>query len=67
MDLGEEDLPGRPVLGPPLLDPSLQRPQLAVGEATGILPLQILEQGLGLEGLCTLIRQSDVHARTYVD
>jgi hypothetical protein len=49
MDLGEEDLPGRPLLGPPLLDPPLQGPHLSVGEATGELPLQVEEQGLGLQ------------------
>jgi hypothetical protein len=49
VDLGEEHLPGRAELGPPALDPPLKRPQLAVGEAAGVLPLQILEQRLGLE------------------
>jgi hypothetical protein len=34
MYLGEEDLFGRPALSPPTLDVPLQRPQLAVGEAT---------------------------------
>jgi hypothetical protein len=49
VDLGKEDFLGRPVLGPPLLDPPLQGPQLAVGEASGVLPLQGLEEGLGLQ------------------
>lgn len=49
VDLGEEDLPGRPVLGPPALDAPLQRPQLAVRKATGVLPLQGLEEGFGLQ------------------
>ena len=47
--LGEEDLPGRAVLGPPPLDPPLQGPQLAVGEASGVQPLQGPEEGLGLQ------------------
>jgi hypothetical protein len=47
--LWEEDLPGRAVFGPPLLDPALQGPQLAVGKASGMLPLQGLEEGLGLQ------------------
>jgi hypothetical protein len=41
MHLGEEDLFGRPALGPPTLDVPLQRPQLAVGEAAGKAPLQV--------------------------
>ena len=49
MDLGEEDLPGRSLLGSPPLDPSLQRPYLAIGKATGILPLQSLKEGLGFQ------------------
>ena len=49
VDLGEEHLLGGAVLGPPLLDPPLQGPQLPVGEAAGMLPLQGLEQGLGLQ------------------
>jgi hypothetical protein len=48
--LAEEDLPGGAMLGPPLLDPSLQGPQLPIGEASGVLPLQGLEERLGLEG-----------------
>lgn len=49
VDLGEEDLLGRPVLGPPLLDAPLQGTQLAVVEAAGVAPLQLLEEGLGFE------------------
>jgi hypothetical protein len=49
VDLGKEHLLGRTVLGPPLLDPPLQGPQLSLGEAVGILPLQSLEQRLGLQ------------------
>jgi hypothetical protein len=47
--LGEEHLPGRPLGGTPVLDPALQGPQLAVGEAAGVLPLQGGEEGLGLQ------------------
>jgi hypothetical protein len=47
--LGEEDLPGRPLLGPPDLDAALERPQLSVGEASRVLALQGLEEGLGLQ------------------
>lgn len=49
MHLGEEDLLGRPMHGAPLLDPPLQGTQLAVGEASGVLPLQPVEQGLGFQ------------------
>ena len=49
VDLGEEDLPGGPVLGPPVLDPALQGAQLAVGKAARVLPLQGLEEGLGFQ------------------
>jgi hypothetical protein len=49
MVLREEHLPGRAVQPTPLLDPSLQRPQLTVGEAARTTPLQLLEQGLGLQ------------------
>jgi hypothetical protein len=47
--LGEEDLPGRAALGPPPLDPPLQGPQLAVGEAAGMTPSQVVEEGLRLQ------------------
>jgi hypothetical protein len=49
MHLGEEDLPGRPALGPPPLQPPLQGPQLAAGEATGVATPQVVEEGLRLE------------------
>jgi hypothetical protein len=49
MDLAEEDLLGRAVQGAPLLDPPLEGSQLAVGEAAGLLTLQVLQQGLGLQ------------------
>jgi hypothetical protein len=47
VDLGEEHFLGRPLHGPPLLDAPLQRPHLAVGEASGILCLQPGKQCLG--------------------
>lgn len=49
MDLGEEDLLGRSLLGPPPLDATLERSHLAIGETTGILPLQSLKEGLGFQ------------------
>jgi hypothetical protein len=49
MHLGEEHLLGRPLHGPPLLDVPLQGAQLPVGEAAGEAPLQVGEQGLGLQ------------------
>jgi hypothetical protein len=49
VNLGEEDFLGRAVQRPPLLDAPLQRSHLAVGEAAGVLPLQVLQQGLGLQ------------------
>jgi hypothetical protein len=51
MDLGEEDFLGRAVQGPPLLDTPLQGPQLRVGEAAGIFPLQPGEQRLGFQAV----------------
>jgi len=50
VDLGEEHLLGRPLQGPPLLQPPLQGAELAVGEAAGEPPLQVGEQRLGLQG-----------------
>jgi hypothetical protein len=47
VDLGEKHFLGRPLHGPPLLDAPLQRPHLAVGEASGILCLQPGKQCLG--------------------
>jgi hypothetical protein len=49
MYLGEEDLFGRSSLGPPGLDPSLQGPQLAVGEVARETTLQVGKKGLGLQ------------------
>ena len=49
MDLGEEDLLGRPFEGPPLFDPALQATELDVGKATRETSLQVEEEGLGLE------------------
>ena len=49
MDLGEEDLLGRPFKGSPLFDPPLQGPELDVGEAAREAALQVEEEGLGLE------------------
>jgi hypothetical protein len=49
VNLAEEDLLGRPVQGPPLLEPPLQGSQLAIGEASRILPLQPAKQGLGFQ------------------
>lgn len=49
MYLVEEHLLRRARQRPPLFDPSLQRPQLAVGEPTGAAALQIHEQRLRLQ------------------
>ncbi len=49
VDLGKEHLLGRAVLGSPPLDVPLQGPQLSLAEAAGVLPLEGLEQGLGLQ------------------
>jgi hypothetical protein len=49
MHLGEEHLPGRTLQSPPALDPPLQGAELLVGEAAGEPPLQLGEQGLGLQ------------------
>jgi hypothetical protein len=49
MHLAKEHLLRRAVQRPPLLDPPLQGPQLAVGELAGEAPLQIDEQGLRLQ------------------
>ncbi len=46
MHLGEEDLFGRPALGPPTLDLPLQRPQLPVAEAAREAALQVGKQCL---------------------
>jgi hypothetical protein len=47
--LCEEHLPGRPFEGTPLFDPPLQATELDVGETSRKAPLQVVEQGLGLE------------------
>jgi hypothetical protein len=49
MHLAEEHLLRRSRQRPPLLDPALQRPQLAIGELAGKAVLQIREQGLRLQ------------------
>jgi hypothetical protein len=49
VDLGEEDLLGRPFEGAPPFDPPLQATELDVGEPTGKTSLQVEEEGLGLE------------------
>src|SRR5262249_6992192 len=49
MHLGEEHLLGRPVQGTPLLEPPLQRTQLAVGETPRVAALQVAKQRLGLQ------------------
>jgi hypothetical protein len=49
VDLAEEHLLGRSVQRPPALDPPLEGAELAVGEAAGVLPSQVLEHGLGLQ------------------
>jgi len=49
MGLREEHLLGGPFEGAPALDPSLQAPQLDVGEAPWIAPLQVEKEGFGLE------------------
>ena len=47
--LCEEHLLGRPFEGAPLLDPPLQATELDVGEPPRVAPLQVVEEGLGLE------------------
>jgi hypothetical protein len=49
MDLGEEHLLGRAVQRPPAFEATLQRPHLPMGKAARVLPLQVLQQGLGLQ------------------
>jgi hypothetical protein len=49
MNLGEEDFLGRTGTGTPATDVALQRPQLVVGEAARMAPLQFFEDGLGLQ------------------
>jgi hypothetical protein len=45
VDLGEEHLLGRPLGGPPRLDPPLERAELSVREHARVLPLELPEQG----------------------
>jgi hypothetical protein len=47
--LCEEHLPGRPFQGAPLFDPALEATELDVGEPSRKAPLQVIEEGLGLE------------------
>ena len=49
VNLREEDLLGRPFEGAPPFDPPLQGPELDVGETPWKTPLQVEEEGLGLE------------------
>ena len=49
VDLPKEDLLGRSVQRPPLLDMPLQSPQLPLGKTPGVFTLQPGEQGLGLQ------------------
>lgn len=60
MLLGEEDLLGRSVQGPPAPDVPLQRPQLAVGEAARMPPLQFLKDGLALQAGLVLQEDADL-------
>ena len=48
VNLREEHLLRRPVQRPPAANVSLQRPQLRVGEAPRVLPLQLVKDRLGL-------------------
>ena len=47
--LCEEHLLGRPFEGAPSLDPPLQATELDVGEPPRVAPLQVEEEGLGLQ------------------
>jgi hypothetical protein len=49
VDLSEEDFLGWAVQGTPLLDTTLEGPELAVRELAGVMTLEIVEQGLGLQ------------------
>jgi hypothetical protein len=49
MHLGEVHFLGRTLHGPPPLDPPLQGAELLVAEAAGEAPLQLGQQGLGLQ------------------
>src|ERR1035438_4479755 len=56
MLLGEEHLPGRTFSRTPALHATLQRAQLPVLKTAGVLPLQILEDRLGLK-TCVIFKQ----------
>lgn len=43
VDLAEEDFLGRSVQRPPPLEAALERPHLAVGEAPGVLTLEVVQ------------------------
>jgi hypothetical protein len=49
VDLGEEDLFGRPVQGAALLEAALESAELAIREASRMTALQVGQQGLGLQ------------------
>ena len=49
VDLGEEHFLGRPLGGPPRLDPPLEGAELSVREHARALPLELLEQGQRLQ------------------
>jgi hypothetical protein len=61
MHLAEEHLLGRPRRGPPLLHLPLQGPQLSVAESARIAPLQICEDGLGLQPRLLLQQGTNRH------
>ena len=54
MHLRKEDFLRRPGQGTPTLHLALQRAQLPVGKPTGVAPLQLAEEGLGLESRLAL-------------
>src|ERR1035437_3279403 len=56
MLLGEEHFPGRTFSCTPVLHATLQRAQLPVLKTAGVLPLQVLENGLGLKP-CVIFKQ----------
>src|SRR5690606_33344298 len=50
VDLGKEDLAGRPLKRPPAFDTALKSAKLSVCEAAGVKALKVLEESLGLKG-----------------
>ncbi len=60
VELLEEDLLGWPLGRPPVLDPSLESAELAIGEAPYISALEILEEGLGLQAWVEFELASDL-------